>query len=188
MSFVAHLTFDGAVNKPGTLHIMQALQEMDVKATFFVEGHRIRDNEKVLQEIKNRGHHLGNHSFTHPNFDELTVEQGLQEIEKADEALFLALGFRTKLVRPPSGILPQEHRDALEAKGYQINLWSISVKDWLGPDANAVAERTITQCKGQDVTVVYHDHLPWTADVVRLVVPQLQAKGYSIKPIAYPNE
>lgn len=180
-----YLTFDGAVNPPNTLRILEQLEKLDVRATFFVEGHRIAGHEQILRDMAAAGHHIGNHSFHHPDFDKISLEACMEEVRTTDEALLAAVGFRTKLVRPPCGILPDDRRALLERAGYRICLWSISVKDWLGPDAAAVADRLVQLSAADVVTAVLHDHLDTTAETVALAVPRLQKLGYEIKPIPY---
>ena len=107
------------------------------------------------------------------------------EVQRTDQALAEVLGFRTCLLRPPCGILPEEHRRLFEQAGYRINLWSISVKDWLGPDAEAVAARTVELAREDQVTAVYHDHVEWTSQVVSKIVPALRERGYEFAPIPY---
>lgn len=183
---ILYLTFDGAVDPPGTLRILEQLARFDIKATFFVEGHRVAGHEQTLREMIAAGHHLGNHSFTHPDFSTLTLDQCREEILRADEAIYQATGLRTKLLRPPCGVLLDEQRALFEQMGYEIHLWSISVKDWLGPDAAAVAQRTIELATADVVKPVFHDFLETTADTVALIVPQLLDKGYRFMTIPYP--
>lgn len=180
-----YLTFDGAVNPPNTLRIMEELDKQAVQATFFVEGHRIAGHEEILRQMAAAGHHIGNHSFTHPDFSTLSPEACMEEVLRTDRALADVLGFHTPLLRPPCGILPETHRRNFERAGYQIILWSISVKDWLGPDAAAVAARTLEFACADTVTAVYHDHVEWTPEVVSHIIPALQDMGYSILPIPY---
>ena len=180
-----YLTFDGAVNPPGTLRILEVLKKHNVLATFFVEGHRIAGHENILRQMRDAGHHVGNHSFTHPDFSTISPEECLLEVQKTDEALFSALNLRTRLLRPPCGILPDDRCGLLEQEGYKICLWSISVKDWEGPDAQAVAQRTFELAREPAVTAVYHDHLETTADTVDILIPGLQNMGYDICPIPY---
>lgn len=180
-----YLTFDGAVNPPGTLRILDTLSRYDIHATFFVEGHRIAGQEQILHDIISAGHHIGNHSFTHPDFSTLAPDDCMKEVAKTDKALFDATGLHTGLLRPPCGILPDDKRKMLEDAGYQICLWSISVKDWLGPNASSVAERTLSLTQEREVTAVYHDHVEWTPETVALILPKLQDRGYRIRPIPY---
>ncbi len=188
MDKIFYLTFDGAVDPPHTLDILEQLERYDIRATFFVEGHRIAGHEQTLREMIATGHHLGNHSFTHPDFSTLSLPQCQEEIRRCDEALYQATGLRTKLLRPPCGILLPEQRKCFEDMGYKISLWSISVKDWLGPDADAVVQRTIDLAREEQVVAVYHDFMETTAETVKKIVPQLLDKGYRFEPVPYPPE
>jgi len=180
-----YLTFDGAVNPPGTLRILDVLAKHGVCATFFVEGHRIAGHEAILRDMLAAGHHIGNHSFTHPDFSTLDPAACMEEVSRTDDALFSAVSLRTRLLRPPCGILPEDRRALFEAAGYRICIWSISVKDWLGPDAASVAQRTFALAKEPLVTAVYHDHVEWTAQTADLIIPGLRDIGYHIGPIPY---
>jgi peptidoglycan-N-acetylglucosamine deacetylase len=51
-----------AANSGGTAAMLAKLDELKVKATFFVIGQNVRANKAVAQEIFNGGHELGNHS------------------------------------------------------------------------------------------------------------------------------
>ena len=106
------------------------LKKHDVCATFFVEGHRIAGHEDVLRRMHEAGHHIGNHSFTHPDFSTLSRSECLEEVRRTDEALFSALNFHTWLLRPPSGILPEDRRALLEAAGYK-NLSLVNQREGL---------------------------------------------------------
>ncbi len=183
---IFHLTFDGAVDPPGTLQILEQLDRYGIKATFFVEGHRIAGHEDTLKDMIKAGHHLGNHSFNHPSFNTLTLEQCREEVRLCDEALVNALGLHTKLLRPPCGHLQEDQRKLFEEMGYEIYLWTISNKDWLGPNAAAVAQRTLDLAHDDKVIAVYHDFLETTAETLSIVLPQLLDRGYRFEPIPYP--
>ena len=55
--------------------ILDILNEKKIKATFFVVGQQVRYHPEMLKRIINEGHEIGNHSWSHPNFLELTASQ-----------------------------------------------------------------------------------------------------------------
>ncbi len=185
MDKIFYLTFDGAVNPPNTMRILDILKEYGVKATFFVEGHRISGHEDTLKRILSEGHHIGNHSFHHPDFSEISPEECMDEILSTDEALKEACGLHTALMRPPCGVLPEDRKKMIRDAGYIVSLWSISVKDWLGPDAPSIAGRVIELSRDEEVVAVLHDHVDWNPDVLPLIIPALKEKGYRFEPLPY---
>lgn len=58
------LTFDDGPNAH-TDEVLDALKELNVKATFFIVGDQARRHPKILARIAREGHLLANHSATH---------------------------------------------------------------------------------------------------------------------------
>ena len=75
------LTFDDGP-QDCTSHILDILGEMGHKATFFVIGRNLKNSKlrqlavRALQE----GHDIGNHSYSHPNFSEISADRAVREI------------------------------------------------------------------------------------------------------------
>jgi peptidoglycan/xylan/chitin deacetylase (PgdA/CDA1 family) len=131
------------------------------------------------QRVVAGGHVVGNHTFSHKRFDEVDAEFALTDVQRADQALQTQLGVKTNLLRPPWGEMAPETEQRLLAQGYAIVGWTISVRDWEGPDAAAVVDRILAGAHPGGI-VALHDHVEWTADVVDLVIPRLLALGYDL--------
>src|ERR1051326_7851680 len=61
------LTFDDGPNDPYTLHLLDVLARHDVKATFFMIGHFVRERPQIARAVAEAGHVVGNHTDSHPN-------------------------------------------------------------------------------------------------------------------------
>ncbi|MFW5942713.1 MAG: polysaccharide deacetylase family protein, partial [Chloroflexota bacterium] len=138
-----YLTFDGAPNPPGTDNILQVLARHDVPAAFFMEGRRLETEADCARRVRDAGHDVGNHTYNHPTFDTISLEECLEEVTRTDDILEAKLGRRPTLLRPPFGALTPETEQALLDRGYIIVLWSYSIRDWEGPDAGAIAQRLL---------------------------------------------
>ena len=62
------ITFDDGPVKEITPLILDVLEEFDIKAAFFCIGNNIVNNKSILKQIDNKGHIIGNHSFSHSNY------------------------------------------------------------------------------------------------------------------------
>lgn len=175
-----YLTFDGAPNPPGTDRILVVLARHGVRATFFMEGHRVVKEVECGRRVLAGGHVIGNHTFSHRRFDEAGADFSLDDVRRADEALQTHLRVKTNLLRPPWGEMLPEAEERLQRDGYHIFGWTISVRDWEGPDAAAVADRIVNGAHTGGI-VALHDHVDWTADVVDIVIPRLLALGYTLR-------
>ena len=68
------LTFDVAWGSDNIEEILDILDKHNIKATFFLVGSWVDDNEELVKEIHNRGHEIGNHSNTHSSFPDISKE------------------------------------------------------------------------------------------------------------------
>src|SRR5260370_18059584 len=63
------LTIDDGPDPRTTPAILDLLDRFDAKATFFLIGQKAMDASDLVQMILDRGHSIGNHTQTHPQFD-----------------------------------------------------------------------------------------------------------------------
>ena len=95
------LTFDDGPDPDWTPQILDILKEKHVKATFFIIGANAEAHPGLIQRIIADGHEIGNHTFTHPNLAETSLEADRIELN-ATQRLFEALTGRSmRLFRPP---------------------------------------------------------------------------------------
>ncbi|MBR6402854.1 MAG: polysaccharide deacetylase family protein [Eubacterium sp.] len=89
-----------------TRSVVDYLVENKIPAVLFIVGEDAeKDRESVLYAIR-KGFIIGNHSYSHPRFSELTFEECVQEIEKTEtviESLYEEAGIErpVKLFRFP---------------------------------------------------------------------------------------
>ena len=82
----AVLTIDD-IASDNTPAVVDYLCEKGIKAVMFAWGEMVESHyEQALYALKN-GVIVGNHSYSHPHFSELTVEEGIAEIEKCEKVL-----------------------------------------------------------------------------------------------------
>ena len=178
-----YLTFDGSPNPPATDRLLAKLSSFNIKATFFMEGHRLEKESDCARRVLEAGHDIGNHSYHHPEFDKISLQECITEVEMTHEIIFKKLGFYPTLLRPPTGILTQEVEETFLTKGYDIILWSYSVKDWEGPDANAVSERILHQAVPGAI-IACHDKVEWLTQTLDIIIPALSLEGYLFRKIS----
>jgi peptidoglycan/xylan/chitin deacetylase (PgdA/CDA1 family) len=87
------LTFDDGPNPFWTRKILDILDKYNVKANFFVLGKRVEKYSEIAKEIFERGHLIGNHSYSH--------SREFGDFEEAEKIIFNTIGMHTKFIRPP---------------------------------------------------------------------------------------
>jgi peptidoglycan/xylan/chitin deacetylase (PgdA/CDA1 family) len=124
------LTFDDGPTEV-SLKIIKILNKYNAKATFFWVGERIKGNEKIIQQAKESGHLIANHSWNHENgytfSNQLLWESQVEKTQKE----FSDFGIKKcTFYRPPFGAVTQEQIDFLATKNIKTVLWSITSMDW----------------------------------------------------------
>jgi peptidoglycan/xylan/chitin deacetylase (PgdA/CDA1 family) len=97
--------------------VLDTLEKLALRATFFVEGINAELYPEALLEISNSGHELGYHGWRHefwPNLNPSNEARLLERgVRKMDE-----LGVRPRGFRPPGGRLTPSSPELLESLGF----------------------------------------------------------------------
>lgn len=162
---VVYLTFDDGPGGKITNQILDILKNENVPATFFVIGCQIKGQEDIILRMKNEGHSIGLHSFSH-NRNKLYCEDDgfLQEMLKSQETLFEVTGEKYNILRFPFGCnnnsynLTDKLVETLHENNFKIYDWTVDSGD--GANANSAPESIIKKaCKTKDndkVIVLMH--------------------------------
>ncbi|MBU5234439.1 polysaccharide deacetylase family protein, partial [Vibrio cholerae] len=82
-----YLTFDNGYENGYTGKILDVLKEKKVPATFLVTGHYIKTQKDLLLRMKDEGHIIGNHSWSHPDFTAVNDEKLREELTSVTEEI-----------------------------------------------------------------------------------------------------
>ena len=97
------LTFDDGPVAGRVEPLLAELDELKVKATFFVIGEALAQSPDSGRRLVSAGHQLGNHSYTHQRMILRSGDFYAREIEQTDDQI-RAAGFLGPIVfRPPYG-------------------------------------------------------------------------------------
>ena len=125
------LTFDDGPVAATTPAILDILAAHSIKATFFINGERVKDKtaRDIVWRIKNEGHILANHSHTHANFKQISPQEVMKEIEETDKIL-REFDVIPRYFRFPYGAANCQTAMAVAERGYAIVGWNIDSADW----------------------------------------------------------
>lgn len=110
--------------------LLDALDQGQAKATFFLTGRWASKNSELVKEILARGHEIENHGYSHPHPDHLSVVANEQEIIKTEKIIQSLTGQKTKYYAPPYGEKGASGLKAAQNEGYQTILWTLDTVDW----------------------------------------------------------
>jgi peptidoglycan/xylan/chitin deacetylase (PgdA/CDA1 family) len=106
------------------------LDEVNVKATFFmVGGQVVKFPDHTLRAFK-AGHELAMHTWSHNYMTTLTNEQIVAELKWNELAIKEVTGVAPKFFRPPYGDIDNRVRDVARALGFIPVIWTHDTNDW----------------------------------------------------------
>lgn len=177
------LTFDVAWGSENIEDILKILDKHNSKATFFLVGSWMDDNEDLVKEIHNRGHEIGNHSNTHSSFTEISKE------DKEDELLITAtkikkiIGEDSDLFRPPFGNVDKETMNVCDELGYKTIKWDVDSGDWKNIGSVHIVDRVIKNTTSGSI-VLFHASARDVSTYLDEVITNLEKKGYSMVTVS----
>jgi len=152
------LTFDDGPDPRSTPQVLDMLDEVGAKATFFVIGRKVADHPELAREICERGHAIGIHSYEHERLMSLRSPWHVRaDLERAMDVVARATGLRPRLFRAPIGhISPAMARAARELELLVVGWSARGVDGWSGAKPEDVAARVIGKLD-DGVIVLLHD-------------------------------
>jgi peptidoglycan/xylan/chitin deacetylase (PgdA/CDA1 family) len=179
------LTFDDGPDPVRTPALLDALAELDVKATFFVLGEHVAAHPELAARIAREGHELGNHTYSHRYLPLARSRSVEHELAATDAAIADATGILPRLARPPYGGRSPWTVRAFARLDKRVVLWDVNSFDWKGAPGPEIADRVLARVRPGSI-VLMHDGrraTDVTIDAVRLLVPELRARGYELATV-----
>lgn len=173
---VIYLTFDDGPNSRVTPLVLDILDRFEVKATFFCVGENVSRFPNVFDEVKRRGHTVGNHTFNHLKGFEYATDYYVRNVEKANGYI------KSDLFRPPHGQIKPSQIKALK-DDYRIIMWDFITYDY---DKRIEPEKIIAEVKKRSRNgsiVVFHDSLKAEKNVLQVLPEALRfwkENGYKV--------
>jgi len=164
------LTCDDGPSAAVTPQILDVLNRHHVHATFFIVGVNVPGNESLLRRMYQDGHEIGNHSWSHPDFTTLTLDQLDMQIQRT-QAVVVAAGVPAPtLFRPPYGAVNSVVRNRVPLT---FAMWNVDPEDWRQKTGKDVADHTIAGVRAGRVVDLHDTHKP-TAEGLEQIITTLQ--------------
>ncbi|MGN1301877.1 MAG: polysaccharide deacetylase family protein [Clostridia bacterium] len=112
--------------------ILETLKNQEVKVTFFMVGDWVEKNEEAVKKIYEAGHEIGNHSYSHPHVNNISLDKNKEQIQKCSDLIKNITGEGTKLYRGPYGEYNDTVIQAAQELQHQTIQWSIDTLDYKG--------------------------------------------------------
>lgn len=147
-----YLTFDDGPIPEVTPWVLDTLDRYGIKATFFCVGQNVERHPKLFEELKRRGHSVGNHTMNHLQGAHVTTRTYLHNVFKAHDLI------GSTLFRPPHGLLRWGQSKVLRNR-FAIIMYDLVTRDYsskLTPDR--VVDNVRRYARNGSI-IVFHDSL-----------------------------
>ncbi len=149
------LTFDDGPHPEATPGILEVLDALSMKATFFFNGSECEQYPDLVTDCAGRGHQIGNHGFRHRRHvgARSSIESSIRDTQNE---IYAITGTRPKHFRPPHGYWLPFNTSILRAEKLSLVLWSCMPGDFLphttSDDVSGYLRRSL---RGGDIIVLH---------------------------------
>lgn len=190
---IVALSFDAGANADGVEKILDILEKENIKGTFFLTGKFIDKYPEKVRQIIASGGDLGNHSYSHPYFTQITNEEMAKEIEKTEDLLSEFNAEFKPFFRFPYGGRNIQSREVINNKNYISIRWTIDSLGWKGTSGgitkefieNKVISKTVPGC-----IIMMHlgsnpdDKTHLDSEALPEIISELKKQGYEFVTLA----
>ncbi|RZI48085.1 polysaccharide deacetylase family protein [Lactococcus kimchii] len=173
------LTFDDGPWGATTPRVLDILIKRKIPATFMIWGEHAKKYPEVLKRVATSGlFALGNHTYTHPQLNDLSESEIRQELLETDKIVQELTGLSLDFVRPPFGDCDSE---LLAMINRPVICWSLDTMSWKHGDAAKCVEQ-IYLAKDGDILLM-HDMQEADAKALPQILDYLEEEKFIFKTI-----
>lgn len=172
-----YLTFDDGPIPEMTPWVLDMLDVYGVKATFFMVGDNARRYPYLVNEVRVRGHEIGNHTMHHLQGVKVSAHSYIRDVQEAQEYL------HTDLFRPPHGWLRPSQARVLRRR-YRIIMYDLVTRDYSYRLSADDVVRNVKRYTRPGSIIVFHDSLKSRPRLLKALPEALEwlvSQGYKFK-------
>jgi peptidoglycan/xylan/chitin deacetylase (PgdA/CDA1 family) len=187
---IVYLTFDDGPS-PYTPLLLDVLAQYNAQAFFFVIGQSVEASPDIVKATLEAGHHVGNHTYTHPNLAGIDYETFFKEVDSTQTAImkavpeWIAAQGGLRYLRPPYFGMDENTADYAAKLGYELVLGEGGANDWDEPGVEHIVSTVMPQVK-PGLVIVLHDgggDRSQTVEAVRQLLAHFTEQGYVFRSI-----
>ena len=176
---VVYLTFDDGPIPEVTPWVLDMLDHYGIKATFFCVGENVLRNPDLFQELRRRGHSVGNHTMSHVQSSVVTTRTYLRNVKEAEELI------GSTLFRPPHGFMRWGTARLLK-NHYNIVMYDLVTRDYNRKLTGEQVFGNVKRYARNGSIIVFHDSLKAEANM-KYALPRsiewLKEQGYEFSQL-----
>ena len=136
----AVVTLDDGPDEDATPAILDALDRISSRATFFVLASQVLRHPEIAGEIARRGHEIGLHGYDHERHDRMEPALSRDDVKRGFAVVEETVGIRCRWYRPPYGRMSTASAEVCQEAGMTPVYWSAWGLDWEDVTASRIAD------------------------------------------------
>ncbi|PIC78735.1 chitin deacetylase [Sporosarcina sp. P18a] len=178
------LTFNGMADKKTMVELLDALEENNIPATFFLPGIRVAEEPEIAKMILDRGHEIENNTLNQLDLQNMSYEELYKEVKLSNEVIRKETGITPRYVRTRSG----EYNEDLQAVTAQLGMdavinYTINPREGDMQGAKTIGkyiERYITR---GSIISMHTDINPEVIGAIPYIAKAVENTGYKLIPL-----
>jgi hypothetical protein len=165
--------------------VLDILEHECVKATYFIIGKMARNFPDTVRRIREAGHTIGTHSYSHPlTFHRMSLERAQLEINEGIASVASALGDGpgpAPFFRVPGLLRAEGVEHYLASRGIQVWSADFLADDWLRIGPGQVYSRALQRIEADHKGILLlHDIQTKTVEALPYLLRELKRRGYRV--------
>ena len=170
---VLALTFDDGPHSKYTPKLLAILKKYDAKATFFILGSCVAENEEIIKTAYSQGNEIATHGYSHKIMTKLSTDALIKDIKLSLDAINPNISEEITLLRPPYGIVNEKVMKTLNKFGLTCIKWDLDSLDWKLRNTNKITERVLKQVSDKKI-ILMHDIYKTSVEAVECILQELK--------------
>lgn len=164
------------------LDLLKILKKHNVHVTFNLDGSWTKKNPRLAKMIVDEGHEIGNHGFSHPDFQRISSREIRKQLQMTNDIIHATVERTPKWFAPPSGSYNQKTVKIADELNMKTILWTIDTVDWKSPNPNEMANRIINESHAGAMILMHPTKS--TAKALEKMILGIQKKGLQISTVS----
>lgn len=172
-----YLTFDDGPIPESTPWVLDTLDRYGVKATFFMVGDNVRKHPGLYEEVRRRGHAVGNHTMHHLRGSRVTTRKLVNDVREAAQYI------DSTLFRPPHGWMRSAQTEIIRRK-FRIVMFDLVTRDYSSLLTADDVVKNVKHYARPGSIIVFHDSLkslPRIREALPRSIEWLLEQGYEFR-------
>lgn len=171
------LSFDDGPHAKNTPLVLEILDAHQIKAVFFLIGKNIQGQEEIVKQIVDKGHLIGNHSFSHHHLIDVCSSKKVLDDLKQCQHLIKQYQPQSLLFRPPFGVTNPNIAKAVKQLQLHTIGWNIRSYDTSTQNISKIKQRILNKLKPNSI-ILLHDRLDVMPKLLNELIPEIKNLGF----------